>query len=57
MTTLKPQKAQIKQLPWLALIIEISMKHPKTAPAKTEPVRYKIGGIGPTLMAASKRMM
>ena len=38
MTTLKPQKAQIKQLPWLALtnlIIIIWMKHPKTAPAKT----------------------
>ena len=36
--TLKPQKAQIKQLPWLAptnLIIVVSMKHPKTASAKT----------------------
>jgi len=34
MTTLKPQKAQIKQVPWLALtnpIIVISTKHPKTA--------------------------
>jgi hypothetical protein len=40
MTTLKPQKAQIKQvLCWLALtnliLIVISTKHPKTAPAKT----------------------
>ena len=40
MTTLKPQKAQIKQVPcWLALtnlmIIVILTKHPKTAPAKT----------------------
>ena len=35
---LKPQKAQLKQVPWLALtnlIIAISTKHPKTAPAKT----------------------
>ena len=41
MTTLKPQKAQIKQVPWLAqtnLIIVTSIKHPKTAPAKTWPV-------------------
>ena len=39
MTTLKPQKAQIKQVPWLALInliiVILTTKHPKTAPAKT----------------------
>ena len=38
MTTLKPQKAQMKQVPWLALInliIIISTKHHKTALAET----------------------
>ena len=42
MTTLKPRKAQIKQVPWWALtnlIIVISTKHPKAAPAKTLPVK------------------
>jgi len=37
-TTLKPQKAQIKQMPWFALtnlIIVIPTKHLKTAPAIT----------------------
>jgi len=38
MTTLKPQKAQIKEVPWIALtnlIIVIPTKHHKTASAKT----------------------
>jgi len=38
MTTLKPHKAQIKQVPLLALtnLIIVSLtKHSKTAPAKT----------------------